>query len=415
MNKVFLVARQEYVHNLKRGGFLFAAFGIPLFTILMMVVVFALTVNNETDTSRVGQIGYVDLSGVLDDAVEQPENFMRFETEAAAEGALTATDGIGAYFVVESDYLNNGRVRLVSNGDTPEVLEDDIDAFLLANLGASSGLDPEIAARIQDPVDSRLLTLDNGRIISGSGLAGVILAPLIFVMVFLLATQTTSGYLMSGVVEEKSNRIMEILITSITPFQLLAGKIIGLAALGLTQLTIWLVVGFITLQLGQNTEFLAGVSIPTDMLIVGIVYFLLGYFFLASLMAGIGAVVGSEQESRQVAGIISIVLVVPIFFIVQFFTEPDGFAVTFLTLFPLTSPVAIILRMGFSAVPTWQLIVSMVLLVVTTVLVNSAPPPLNISMLTLPVSPPSRTPSESQLRMLSSTVTDVIWWLPLTS
>ena len=366
MNKVFLVARQEYVHNLKRGGFLFAAFGIPLFTILMMVVVFALTVNNEPDTSRVGQIGYVDLSGVLDDAVEQPENFMRFETEAAAEGALTATDGIGAYFVVESDYLNNGRVRLVSNGDTPEVLEDDIDAFLLANLGASSGLDPEIAARIQDPVDSRLLTLDNGRIISGSGLAGVILAPLIFVMVFLLATQTTSGYLMSGVVEEKSNRIMEILITSITPFQLLAGKIIGLGLLGLTQLVIWVAMALIGLQLGRNVEFLSGVTLPADLLLIGLLYFLLGYFFFASVMGGIGAVLGSEQESRQLASLFTLVLVIPFFLIVQFFEEPDSALVTFLTLFPLTAPVTVILRMGFGVIPAWQLIASIALLLITT-------------------------------------------------
>ena len=366
MNKVFLVARQEYVHNLKRGGFLFAAFGIPLFTILMMVVVFALTVNNETDTARVGQIGYVDLSGVLDDAVEQPENFMRFETEAAAEGALTATDGIGAYFVVESDYLNNGRVRLVSNGDTPEVLEDDIDAFLLANLGASSGLDSEIAARIQDPVDSRLLTLDNGRIISGSGLAGVILAPLIFVMVFLLATQTTSGYLMSGVVEEKSNRIMEILITSITPFQLLAGKIIGLGLLGLTQLVIWVAMALIGLQLGRNVEFLSGVTLPADLLLIGLLYFLLGYFFFASVMGGIGAVLGSEQESRQLASLFTLVLVIPFFLIVQFFEEPDSAVVTFLTLFPLTAPVTVILRMGFGVIPAWQLIASIALLLITT-------------------------------------------------
>ncbi len=329
MNKAFLVARQEYIHNLKRGGFLFAAFGVPLFTIVMMVIVFALTVQNETDSSRVGRVGYVDLSGVLAEAIDQPEDFVRFDTEAAAENALTATDGIGAYFVVETDYMNNGRVRLISNGDTPESLDDDIDVFLLANLSANSGLDPEIAERIKSPVDSSLLTLDNGRVISGDGIVGVILAPLIFVMVFLLATQTTSGYLMSGVVEEKSSRMMEILVTSITPFQLLAGKVVGLGLLGLTQLVIWVVMAFIGLQLGQNVEVLSGISLPPDLLLIGLLYFLLGYFFFASVMGGIGAVLGSEQESRQIASLFTLVLVIPFFLIVQFFESPDSAIVAF--------------------------------------------------------------------------------------
>ena len=367
MNKAFLVARQEYIHNLKRGGFLFAAFGVPLFTIVMMVIVFALTVQNETDSSRVGRVGYVDLSGVLAEAIEQPEDFVRFDTEAAAENALTATDGIGAYFVVETDYMNNGRVRLISNGDTPESLDDDIDVFLLANLSANSGLDPEIAERIKSPVDSSLLTLDNGRVISGDGIVGVILAPLIFVMVFLLATQTTSGYLMSGVVEEKSSRMMEILVTSITPFQLLAGKVVGLGLLGLTQLVIWVVMAFIGLQLGQNVEVLSGISLPPDLLLIGLLYFLLGYFFFASVMGGIGAVLGSEQESRQIASLFTLVLVIPFFLIVQFFESPDSAIVAFLTIFPLTSPVTVILRMGFGVIPTWQLVASIGLLLLTTI------------------------------------------------
>ena len=369
MSKVWLVATREYMHNLRRGGFLFAAFGVPLLTVVLMVVVFTLTVENETDTTRVGQVGFVDQSGVLAQAVEQPDNFIRYESEEAAEAALTASE-VGAFFVLPPEYMNNGRVRLISSSDTPEALNDEIDAFLLANL--SGDLDPQIGERIKNPVNSTVRAVDTGRTVDQSAAFGLIFAPLIFVMVFLLATQTTSGYLMSGVVEEKTNRIMEILVTSITPFQLLAGKILGLGALGLTQLVVWLVMGYIGLQLGQNSTILAGVYVPPDMVIIGVVYFLLGYFFLAALMAGIGAVVGSEQESRQYAGLISIVLVVPFFFIVQFFDAPDSAVVTFLSLFPLTSPVAIILRMGFAVVPTWQLVTSVVLLLITTIFVTWA-------------------------------------------
>jgi ABC-2 type transport system permease protein len=223
--------------------------------------------------------------------------------------------------------------------------------------------------RLQDPAHTVLRTLDNGRIVRDSGIAGLFIAPIIFVMVFILASQTTSGYLMSGVVEEKTNRIMEILVTSVTPLQLLSGKIVGLGLLGLTQLVIWLIGGYVALRLGQGTDLLSGVSFPPDMIIIGLVYFLLGYFFLASVMAGIGAVAGSEQESRQISGIFSLALALPFFAIVPFLTDPDSLIVVFMTIFPLTSPVAVILRMGFAAIPTWQLVASMALLLVTTLVV----------------------------------------------
>lgn len=366
MAKLWLVAKREYLHNIRRRGFLFAAFGVPLFTIAAMAVVFMLAVENETDASRVGNVGYVDHSGVVAEAINKPETFVVYESEDEARAALDARE-IGAYFVIAEDYMQNGLVTLYSASDTPEALTDAIDSFLLANL--STDLDPEIAQRIEAPVDMLVKTLNNGRVISENGTVGLVLAPIIFVMVFMLGTQTTSGYLMSGVVEEKTNRIMEILVTSVTPFQLLFGKILGLGALGLTQLAAWVVIGSLALTFGEGVEVLAGVTIPPDMLVVGLIYFLLGYFMLASLMAGIGAVIGSEQESRQWTGIFSLISVIPFFLITEFFLNPDGFAVVFLTLFPLTSPVAVILRMGFGSVPLWQLVASIALLLVTTLVI----------------------------------------------
>ena len=148
--------------------------------------------------------------------------------------------------------MKTGAVRTYGKTGLPDALENSINTYLRANL--SSGLDPTIAARIKDPIKGSIQTLDNGRTIEDSAVVGLFLVPIIFVMVFLFASQATSGYLMSGVVEEKTNRIMEILITSVTPFQLLFGKIIGLGLLGLTQLVIWLIAGYVTLTLGHNEQ-----------------------------------------------------------------------------------------------------------------------------------------------------------------
>ncbi len=360
--KLWLIIKHEYLTNIRRRSFLFGAFGAPLISLGLIVLVFGVILQDETDASRLGDIDYVDLSGVLEARVDEPENFRAFESEEAARAALDSRE-LGAYFVVAPDYMETAAIRLVSNTGVPDALNDQIDDYLRANL--SAGLPPEIAARINDPLETSVRALDSGRVLQEDSAIGLVLMPMIFVIVFLFASQTTSGYLMGSVIEEKTTRIVEILVTSVTPFQLLAGKIIGLGLLGLTQLVIWGIFAVIGLNFGQTSSVLRGVIIPPDMLIVALVYFLLGYFLLASVMAVAGVIAGSEQESRQYAGIFSIVLIIPIFLIASFITDPNGSVVTFLSLFPLTSPVAVLLRMGFGTIPTDQLLVSIVLLALT--------------------------------------------------
>src|SRR5690606_1243222 len=364
MHKAWLVAKHEYLHNVKKRSFLFGAFGVPIVIVALIVIVGAIAVDSETNVEQVGMVGYVDEAGILSEAIDQPEAYRPYANTDEARAALDAGE-IGAYFVVQSDYLETGNVQLISRSGTPEALADQFDAFLVANVGRN--LSPDLLERLKDPVVMSVQTLDNDRVVRDTAIAALFFVPFIFVFVFVMATQISSSYLMSGVVEEKSNRIMEILITSVTPFQLLVGKIIGLGALGLTQLVIWVIGAFLVMSLGQNLDFLAGITIPADLVIIALIYFLLDYFFYGSIMAGIGAVVGSEQESRQIAGFLTFLGVIPFFFVVTFITDPNGTIPIILTLFPLTSPIAVMLRLGLGSIPTWQLIVSIVLLLLTTI------------------------------------------------
>lgn len=364
MNKAWLIAREEFINNVKKPSFLFTAFGIPVVIVVIMFVIVALLVETEENTERIGAVAYVDQSGVLADPVEVPENFSAYPSEEAAHEALEQNT-VGAYFVVPEDYIESGQVHAVSRTNLPEVMQDVFDAFLIANLGRT--LDPETVERLIEPVNSQILTLDTGRVISSSAFFVVLFMPFIFVFVFMMGSQTTSTYLMSSVVEEKSNRLMEILITSVTPFQLLLGKIIGLGVLGLLQLSVWLIAGVLLLTFGQSLEFLQGVSVPTDMIITGLIFFTLNYFLYSSLMAGIGAVTGTETESRQYASILSLVTAVPFFLTISFFTDPDGPVVTFLTLFPFTSPISVIMKMAWGSMSIEHIILSAVILLVTTI------------------------------------------------
>jgi ABC-2 type transport system permease protein len=150
--------------------------------------------------------------------------------------------------------------------------------------------------------------------------------------------------------------------------QLLSGKIMGLGALGLTQLAAWITGAVVIFTIGGQTEFLEGVTFPIDLTIIAILYFLLGYSLIASLMAGIGAVVGSEQESRQYAGVFSIMFAIPYFFIVSFVTNPNGTIPVVLSMFPFTAPMAMVMRSGLAGVPTWQIVLSTAILVLTIIL-----------------------------------------------
>ncbi|MDZ4769796.1 MAG: ABC transporter permease [Chloroflexota bacterium] len=370
MNKLWLVARYELMSNLKKRAFLIAAIGGPIFMLLLMAVIVLVTVQTETDLSGYAQIGVVDDSGAIvytDDptaTVQDPPAvmFVSYPDADSAAAALAAAQ-IGAYIVVPADYVRTGAINLFTSGNASSALTETIERYLIRNVGAD--LDPDVLARVITPSAPMLRFLDSGRVVPIEAILGLLLVPLLFVLLFLITAQTTSGYLMSGVVEEKSNRVMEILITSLKPVELLAGKIIGLGALGLIQMVIWVVIAAFgaTFAARGASPFLSAIVLPTDLLIMGLVYFLLGYAFLSTMMASVGVIIVAEQEARQVAGLVSLVFAAPFFAIIAFFTDPNGGLVTFLSLFPLTSPTSMIMRMAFTAVPIAQHAIAIALLI----------------------------------------------------
>lgn len=366
MAKMWSVALREYLFNLRRPSFLFAVFGVPLFTLVMWAVIFLVIDAAENNVDELGMVGYVDQSSLLlDSPPMNGENFVAYSTPDAARQALDEKT-IGAYFVLAEDYLTTGMVDTYSYGSIPDALRSRIRAFLRGSIAEQLGADVPLE-RITNPVNLTIHAEDSGRNLTESNVPALVLMPMIFALVFIMASGVTSGFLMNGVVEEKTNRIMEILVTSVTPMQLLAGKIIGLGVLGLTQMVIWGVAGVVMINLGQSLPFLEGIAFPTDMALLALLYFVLSYFLIASLMAGVGVIANSEQESRQFSSIISLIWVIPFFFTVQFIEDPNGIVPIILTLFPFTAPISVLMRLGFAAVPAWQIIVSLLILTVTTI------------------------------------------------
>ena len=364
MRKIWLIARREYLYNFRRRSFLFTAFGVPAFSLLMMFVIFNLTDETFTATGQLGQVGYVDGAGVLADAVGKPEEYVAFGDSDGASAALLAGE-VGAYFVLPEDFMQTGQVDVFAEENVPEGVEDQFAEFVQANLIASVPAEVPLD-RILDPLKLTLVDIASGESMDNEdAFIARFLTPFVFAFIFLMAVNTTSQFLMSGVVEEKENRMMEILITSVKPLEMLWGKVLGLGLLGLTQVALWGVAGVLYMQTQAETAFVQAIRIPADFLIISFVYFLLGYFLSASIMAGVGAAVTAEQEGRQLAALLTLPTVLPFILTITFVQDANGIVPVLLSLFPLTAPVSMIMRMPLTAVPAWQIALSLGLMVLS--------------------------------------------------
>jgi ABC-2 type transport system permease protein len=369
MSRTFFVAKREFVTNIKRRGFLFTAFGIPALIIAAQLVVAYFVQTQSEKTGGLGEIGYVDLTSdqLLAAAVNKPAEFRAFGQQDSARAALIAGD-IGAFFLIPPDYLTRGVVHAYAIRDIPRGIEEQVSSFLEDNL--LSDWPAERANRLKYPGHLSFATLDDQKEVqSDESVVAAIIVPVVFAALLMMSIFTTSGFMLQGVVEEKENRLVEILVTSITPVQMLWGKIAGLGALGLLQIGIWAAAGALLITQGAGLwSGLEDITIARPLLAWGAIYLLLGYVLYGALLAGIGAAVTSMQEGQQIAGIFSILAAVPLFLSVTFFRNANGLVPVVLSLFPFTAPVAMVMRLPFASVPLWQLAVSLFSLVFATIL-----------------------------------------------
>jgi len=184
---------------------------------------------------------------------------------------------------------------------------------------------------------------------------------------------TSASLMMNSVAKEKENRVMEILISSVKPRQLLTGKILALGLVGLLQTVVWMGSGFLLLRLGGRTlNIPANLQLPPELLIWSLVFFLLGYLLYATIMAGVGALVPNIKEASQATIVIILPLLVPVTLISVIIDQPNAALPVILSLFPFTSPITILTRMAVSPVPLWQILTAIVLLAGTILLLIRA-------------------------------------------
>jgi ABC-2 type transport system permease protein len=353
---------------IKRKVFIILTLIVPAL-VLIGIGIFQLVSPGEPSVETT-TIGYVDEAGGFDQATTQGYiELVRFDTPGDATAALIDGD-VSEYFVIPSDYLSTGvinRFTLRRQLETAPAISTAIKNFLTSNMLADK-VPPETVYRIEAPlslVTTRLT--ETGEVATEQGGYGNVIVPAIFGLLLALSLQASSMYLIEGLGDEKESRLIEILLSSVSPRQLLTGKVLGLGAAGLVQVVVWLISLPLLLNLASSTigGFFSTIQLPANFLVLGIVYFVLGYLLFAALSAGVGAISPSAREGQPLAMIYAMLVFVPLWFASLLFIFPDSPIWVVLTIFPLTAPVAVMLKLGVTGIATWELATSLAVIVLS--------------------------------------------------
>lgn len=397
MNKTLLVLKNEIVTLLTRPSFWLVALGLPLVGTLLFAAAGAIN-RNASASQTISQVftspqelrpeGYVDLSGLIRQvpAGTQTGKFIAYPNESAARQALQA-GRISAFYIVSKDYIRDGRVTYIRPDFNPLAPSGELSGnftwLLQVNLAGGDAL---FAGLVNGPTKLNDVSLATAPQPDQKN-ALALWTPYIITLLFYGLIIGAASLLLGSVSKEKENRIMEVLLTSVTPSQLLTGKILGLGLVGLGQTLIWFGTSYILLNLSGRIfvktlpatslspipSLSSGVHLPISFLAWGLVFFVLGYAVYASLLAGLGALAPNLREASQVTFVIMLPMMIPLFLSSSVFMEsPNGAIATGLSLFPLSAPVAMMARLSAGGVAWWQAPLAAFLLALTAVVILRA-------------------------------------------
>lgn len=366
MRKVFLVAKGEYLKRVAKRSFLFGTLLIPIiFSIAIGITIFIIDRGKNTDP-----FGYIDHSGILTNTQhfdiddEDIIQFISFEDKQTALAALE-NEKIQGFFIIPENILTSRKVDIFYWDEYPDqIVLNQFNDFIRSNV-LLEGPNPLQNLIIQG-FDLTLSSADGNREFDDEVGFVVIIFPLAVAMFFFFSVMSASGYFLQAITDEKENRTMEIIITSLSPGQLMAGKSIGLIGVAFSQIIIWLLSTVIAWLIAQKIfPEIQGVALPWDILIVFILFFIPSFSLIGGMMAAIGGAVTELQEGQQIAGVLNLLFTFPLFLSALAFADPNSPLLLFMSFFPTTSFLTITIRWGLTVIPTWQIIISWSILILT--------------------------------------------------
>ena len=391
MRNIWLVIKHEVVTMLKRPSFWVMTFLMP--ALLLGLQIYSAIQDSdldlgsadadkteETSTTDMPVIGLVDEAGIIAEMPAEfpPDLFLPYADEATARAALEA-DEIEQYVHISADYVATGDVtvydkdfRILASGENMGAAFHSANEWMLAyliNLNLTG--DAQLVSVLRDPVPAAYAErhvvnppLETDESVRALGEIVARVMPYMFYFILLVG----SSYLLRSVAAEKENRTVEVLLLSLHPRQLMMGKILGLSAVTLVQLGIWLGGAMLILNRGAALLDVSGFTFPAGFIVWAILFLALGFLLFASVMAAAGAIAPTAREGNQVTWLLLIPLMPTLMFSQLFVEEPNNPLTLVLSLFPFSAPSAMLTRLAVGEVPLWQVIVSLAGLALTTYL-----------------------------------------------
>jgi ABC-2 type transport system permease protein len=384
LNRILAVIRREYLERVRTKAFWISTLLVPIFLGAVMILPAWLAARGGGEFS----VAVLDLSGRFFDPIQvEIDRLLAGDDEkltvtlvrqdpGADPGAARERlknevhnkrfDGV---LVIPATMPDEGQPEYVAPNVAAfkllSVLERSVNSVMVADRLTGAGLDPDQVRELTHRVGLKTLKLGKGGE-ETSDRGQTFMLAYVFMMIIYVTVLMYGIYVMRGVLEEKSSHVVEVIISTVKPFELMLGKILGIGAVGLTQFLIWAILMAAISAPGMVSAMGMGdiglPTIPIQLLFFFVVFFVLGFLLYGTLYAGIGAAFDTEQEAQNFQGLVTMLLIVPMVLMIQIINQPDGTLSVVLSMFPFFTPMLMFLRMTLVPVPAWQVAASVVLM-----------------------------------------------------
>lgn len=378
--KFLEVAKWEFLEKITSKAFIISLVLMPIIMVAFGVLPGLLASKPDDNQIVVGIYDETNsllqpLAARLDEKYKLPDKRPNYVLRNLKEDAdfnaaknrankLVADGQMEGYFFIPATVYDSGKVEYraenVGNIRVGERFSRTLEEVIVEKRLISQGLDPTQIRKLIADINVRSIKISGEGEEKQSGFLETFFSAYVVIMMLFFLIMTSGQLLIRSVVEEKSNRVIEVLLSSCSANDLMVGKILGLSGLGIAQMLLWGVMG-----LGFAIK--SGTQIPLDNLLLSLVYFILGYLLYSAIFVAAGSPVTTEQEAQQITSYVSLTLVFPIVLAVPAMQNPDSLLLKVLSFIPLLTPAFMVLRIPIQMPATWEILGTIALLAISAV------------------------------------------------
>lgn len=385
MNKIWTIIKREYKEAVFKKSFIIMTILTPLIMVGLGVIPSLLIM---VDTEKALSIDVIDESGFvfqpfvenMKDTLEDGSSrfqFRQINTESgyqevlAAEKLMIENESIDGLLVIPAGISEQGEIEYytknVANLHVNRLLRQTVNDIVSENRILKSGLEPDLVNKLTQNIDMKTIKIVKGGVESERGFMDEYFSTFIFVLILYLTLILYGTSIMRSIVQEKTSRVIEVMLSGVNPYQLMFGKILGQGSVGLTQYIIWAAFGIGLVLFGGSVVPISSkyFNFSPMIFIYFVIFYILGYFLFSVLYAAVGAVTNNDTEAQQMSMPIIMLLIVPIMLIGFLVNNPDSTVAVTLSLIPFFSPIIMFARINLTTPPFYEIFGSIGLLIIT--------------------------------------------------